>query len=394
MESVTTTEKTEFYYNDGLNSLKFWLMPFICLASFPVVGRFMTYVSRLSLFASIAFFILCGFSAAAGEKEEKNLHGRVLKRTALCFIILFAVFLILNFIYFFIITFQYRDWKNWDYNTWKNVPSSFSYTFLQIRSKLQIDPSVWMGVRKELLNTLKFMVPSKRELFNFVFLCIWPYRVGQTIWFLQALVYGRIILWLMNKWKLMRFYKILMILTILAMILFGEFAGLIRFNFHGYTCIPGNGITRALPYMLLGRFLYEKKEKILALPPLFYAGGFLFGIAAAVGEILILSKTGYLVYSGHIIGYGIMAFCACCFFLKQQTLKKSFSAMHGRNYSRRIYALSQPVGYAILLLTGIFLPSFYDMVSIFAAAITYIICLIIAFFVGMHSFMKYDDHVK
>ena len=70
----------------------------------------------------------------------------------------------------------------------------------------------------------------------------------------------------MNKYGLMKHYKKVLIVTALISLFLGEFAGIIRFNFHGYTYIPGNGITRALPYMLLGRFLYEKREALFSRP--------------------------------------------------------------------------------------------------------------------------------
>ena len=99
-----------------------------------------------------------------------------------------------------------------------------------------------------------------------IVLCTWPFPVGETIWFIQALLYARVILWFMNKYGLMKHYKKILIVTALLTVFFGEFAGIIRFNFHGYTYIPGNAITRALPYMLLGRFLYEKREALFSRP--------------------------------------------------------------------------------------------------------------------------------
>ena len=66
----------------GANILKFFLMPFVCFASFGFPGPFGNYVSRLSLFAPIAFYILCGFLSAAHENDDPEIYKRLMKRAA------------------------------------------------------------------------------------------------------------------------------------------------------------------------------------------------------------------------------------------------------------------------------------------------------------------------
>ena len=320
----------------GLDAMKFWLMPFICFASFGFYAPFGDLVARLSLFASIAFYILCGYTAAL-NRQQKDFHKRVIKRTAIHFAILVGVFLILN-------------------------------------AALYLSQGLLQPVIAETLR--------KRTLFNFVVLCLWPYPIGETLWFLQALLYARIILWLMDKWKLMRFYKAVMVITLLGMILLGELAGVIGFSFHGYTYIPGNGLTRALPYMLVGWFLFEKKDKLVKVPSWLWIVLLVLGIGAAMGEWVLLARTGYLVYTGHFVGYGIMAISACGLVLKKEDKKSNFAVAHGPHYAWRIYYLSQPVGHALLLITFYLLPWYYGVTRALLGLLVYLVCLLIAFIIG------------
>lgn len=336
VESIAPPRASEFYYHDGLNALKFWLMPFVCFASFPFTFPYGEYISGLSLFAPLAFYILCGY-ISAGSEQEKGFYGRTLKQTAIRFFILLGVFLLLNLAYY----------------------------------------AVTGGLSDAALLSLR-----KRTLFDFAVLCVWPYPIGDTLWFLQALLYARLILWLMDKWKLMRYYKAVMVITVAAMLLFGELAGLIRFQIPGHSFLPGNGITRALPYMLIGRFLYEKRERLMKLSSWTCGALFLLGAAASLGERELLKTTGFLVSSDHLIGYGIMAVAAFCFFLRYEDRSMSFAVAHGRNYSRRIYVFSQPVGHGLRLAAGALAPPFAEIVKAGSGLFVYVICLLLAFLTG------------
>lgn len=356
---ATKNKKTR---HKGLDALKFWLMPFVCFASFgfPALSYGNT-IRSLSLFASIAFYILCGFAEAYGEKEwkakpadkkkGKTFYGRLVKRTSITFLVFMGVCLLLSLAY---------------------------YVFFAVVQGAAFGQA--MGLVPQVLSS----VLRKRTLFDFFALNIWPeaFPIGATIWFLQALLYARIILWLMERLKLMRYYKALLLITALVMLLFGEFAGVIRFSIHGYTYIPGNFFTRALPYMLLGRYLYEKKDKLKKIPSWVLGVLFLLGVAATFGELALLNSLGCFVYSGHLIGYGMMALAACGFFLKKEDMKSNFAASHGRTYSRRIYLLSQPVGH-ILLIAVMFIPPLYGMTYALAGGLAYLVCLLIAFITGL-----------
>lgn len=321
----------------GINILKFWLMPFVCFASFGFPGPYGAFVSRLSLFAPIAFYILCGFLLSAKEKDDPDIYKRLMKRSARQFALIFVILVIMN--------------------------------------------GVLLGATG-MFGEAASQIFRKRTLFNIIVLCTWPFPIGETIWFIQSLLYARIILFFMNKYGLMKHYKKVLAATALFAVLFGEFAGIIHFDFHGYTSIPGNAITRAIPYMLLGRLLYEKRDALLTRPSWNYCLAFLVGIFASIGEIMLLSRIGLLVYTGHMIGYGIMAFSACCLFLKMKDVEKNFFVIHGRSYSWRIYVLSQPVGNLLLLWAGFVAPTFYVLMQVFGGIIVYPVCLAICFGIG------------
>lgn len=50
---------------------------------------------------------------------------------------------------------------------------------------------------------------------------------------------------------------------------------------------------------------------------------FIAGAALSLGEIILLGRTGFLVYQGHMIGYGIMALAACGMALSRPDASRS-----------------------------------------------------------------------
>ena len=326
-----------------MNALKFLLMPFVCFAGFGLPGQVGSYISKLSMFAAPTFFIICGFFHARNERIGSGKNDKVVLRTALRFLALFAVLFAANLM---------------------------RYT-LQMGIPLKI-------LLSELLR--------KRRLFEFFVLCSWPFDMGRPIWFIQSLLYVRFGLWLMGKWKLMRLDKPLMALGFLAMLLTSEFAGLVHFEFLGYHYFPANWLTCALPYMMLGRVAYEKREKLRALPTAVYAIGFVLGIAMAFFEFTLLSKYGYLVYIGNAVGFGVAALSVFCLFLKTDALKRTFFAAHGKTYSWRIYALSQPVGLILLLVAGQYSREFLSALRDWGGIIVYVVCLALSFVLGYIMF--------
>ena len=241
--------------------LRLILMLFVCFWAFgcPEPTGIAT---SLSGFAIPTFFVLSGYYVLDNKRDvrmEKTI--RKIKRMALCFAAVFLFYVAINVV----------------------------------------------------LVVLHFMnfAFSKRMLFEFIVMNLWPFEVGNSIWFIQAMLYAYIIIFIADKLKLMKYYKIFMIVLFVIMLLTGEFAGTLRFNIFGYPYVPGNWLTRALPYILLGRLLREKKRSLMKVQFWKYLIAFVMGGVLVIAELLILAWTGCLRYEGHMIGYGIMAVAVC-----------------------------------------------------------------------------------
>ena len=317
MASLNDFNIVEYYDNGqrggGANSLKFWLMPFVCfvLYGFPFPQTIVSsYITVLSRFAAPAFFILCGFFVLPTDREVRlQKLSRAVRKSAGFFFSLFIVYLTVNIIY---LQFKHVYW----------VPEVFRL----------------------------------RILFNFFVLNMWPFSAtGASIWFIQSLFYAYALLWVADRFNLLRFYKVFMAILFVIMLLCGEFAGMIRLeSFTGYPFIPGGAITRALPYLLLGMFIREKAAVFLKPRKIVYLMLIIAGFALAYGEVMFLGATGYYVYSGHLIGLGLVAAALCCWALSLPRSIDSFSAMHGRSYSKRIYAIAPLAAFTLMVVAGMF----------------------------------------
>ena len=297
--------------------LRLILMLFVCFWAFGCPEP-TGVVTILSGFAIPAFFVLSGYYVLDNKREvrmEKTL--RKIKRTALCFAVVFVFYAIINVVLLFL-----------DLTT---------FTF------------------------------SKRILFNFIVMNLWPFQVGNNIWFIQSMLYAYLIIFIADKLKLMKFYKILLIVLFVIMIFTGELAGTLRFNIFGYPYIPGNWLTRALPYILIGRFLREKKRTVMKVQFWKYLIAFVAGSGLAILELFILSWTGIIGYEGHMIGYGIMAVAACGLAISIP-VNRSNRIMHFDSaISGMIYVFMNPVYYVLAILLLESHPYFVTLLGGFAA---------------------------
>jgi len=310
--------------------LRLILMLFICFWAFGCPDP-TGIVNSLSGFAIPAFFILSGYYVLDTKREvrlEKIL--RKIKRSALCFAFVFLFYVAIN------------------------VPVM-------------------------LLNhmTLTF---SKRMLFEFVVMNLWPLPIGDNIWFVQALLYAYIFIFVLDKLKLLKFYRILLVLLFIFMLLTGEFSGVIHFsNPLGYPYIPGNWLTRALPYILLGKLLRDMKKKLMETKFWKYLIAFVVGGALVVLEIMILTWTGNLRYTAHMIGFGIMAVAVCGLAISIPLGTANRVIHFDSAISGLIYILMNPIYYAIAIFLGASNPDFVSMLGgivafIASALIALIIC--------------------
>ena len=93
------------------------------------------------------------------------------------------------------------------------------------------------------LGSISSLLHSRRSWFNIVVLCTWPFPIGETIWFIQSLLYARIILFIMDRIGLMRHYKIVLIVTaLLGTIIFREMPS----PAHSPTCCSEDCFTRSV----------------------------------------------------------------------------------------------------------------------------------------------------
>ena len=309
--------------------LRLILMLFICFWAFgcPEPTGF---VRSLSGFAIPAFYILSGFYVLDTKREERMAKTlRKIKRTALCFGVVFLFYVLLNVGLMF-------------------LTHTITITF------------------------------SKRMLFNFVVLNLWPLPIGDNIWFIQAMLYAYIIIFILDKLKLMKFYRILLIILFVFMLLTGEFSGVIRFsNPLGYPYIPGNWLTRALPYILLGKLLRDKKKKLEETKFWKYLIAFVVGGVLVVLELFILVWTKTLRYEAHMIGFAIMAVAACGLAISIPLGTANRVIHFDSAISGLIYILMNPIYYALVIFLGRSHPDFVGMLGGIVAFLASVILAVI-----------------
>ena len=288
------------------------LMLFVCFWAFGC-SEPTGIVNSLSGFAIPAFFVLSGYYVLDNNRNERLGNTlRKIKRTALCFAFVFLFYVALNVAMIFL--FQMK----------------FEFT--------------------------------KRILFEFIVLNVWPQTllpIGDNIWFIQAMLYAYIIIYILDRLKLLRFYKIYLIILIVIMLLTGEFASFLRFkNLFGYPCIPGNWLTRALPYILIGRVLREKKKALMRVQFWKYLIAFVVGGGLVLFEIMALKWFGALQYIGHMIGYGIMAVAVCGLAISIPINRPNRIIHFDSAISGLIYVFMNPVYFGLGLLLSVNYPSF------------------------------------
>ena len=128
--------------------------------------------------------------------------------------------------------------------------------------------------------------------------------IFSSIWLVQASLYAMLILWGLSKLKLSDKKVVDWIICILCFafsVAFGELAGLMPFKLLGHNYIVGNFLNRALPYMLLGKILQRNRNRLRNIP--IYVDFLLMAVFGAgfYGEIWLLEKFDLLVYDAHTV---------------------------------------------------------------------------------------------
>lgn len=332
----TGSQLEDYYMNGGRHCgaayLRFILMAFVCFYNFGFPEP-TGIVSTLSGFATPCFYILSGYFVLPDDDYESlEKTGRKIKRSLICFASVFLLYVLINVLISAI----------------HHIPLSVSL----------------------------------RSVFNFAVLNLWPFSAGSNIWFIQAMLYAYILFYIALKLDLMQFYKVLMILSFIIMLMTGEFAGIIHFRIGSYGFIPGNWLTRAIPYILLGKLLREKEDYLLRMAAWKYISLWIIGALMVLAEIYLLGLKGVLVYEGHMIGYGVMAFAACGLAISNP-LGRDNPVTSALTYSDPrlsgvIYMLMDPIFYILVLIAG---SKYLDIVTRFGGLAALAVSTLIAFLI-------------
>ena len=95
-----------------------------------------------------------------------------------------------------------------------------------------------------------------------VFLGDFEFIHGDPLWFMPALLYSYLILWLFHKFRISRFAYILLPLLLLLRVGMETYTNSFGEDWH----LSGNFLVGALPVMLLGHYIASKKEKFTQIP--------------------------------------------------------------------------------------------------------------------------------
>lgn len=235
------------------------------------------------------------------------------------------------------------------------------------------------------VDVLKAML-NKRTIFEFVVLNVWPISLGSSIWMVQAVLYALIVLWVLDRklGLLKKFTGILCFLLFAAAVLFGECAAVWNFDFHGYTYIPGNFITKALPYMLLGKLLHKYRPKLQRLNNAALLAIALAGVGMCFGEVFILTALNKLDYIGGFIGHIPMTAAMMELFLR---INKFFQMRRVIRFDKVLYYGYNPLGEILLMFISMnfgIIGDLYPFVGVIMAVI----------FAAIYAVLRYRPDVK
>ncbi len=256
------------YYIPAVKKMRFFLMICAILYSFGLYPGLGDLNGVIFGFSIPALYIISGYIVLHESPNKEERIKRTIKRTAICFFILFAVYLGISFL---------------------------------------LEPE----------NTLA-TIKTKKFWTDFLLLNMFSLHSGSVLYYVHSLLYAYIIVFVLNKLKLLKFDILFAILCLAVTFLTGEMSNVIGFNFLGHTFLGGNFLTRALPYILIGSFINRKSDFFLMNLTLKNHINMLFiGIVITVAEYISLSITGNKVYVNHMLGMGLVAvvICLICFYV-------------------------------------------------------------------------------
>lgn len=332
--------KQDAYYVPEIKKLRLLLTLSAILYTFnlhPILGDFNGIIFGFSF---PALYIISGYLVLREDDDIEKRILRAVKRTAICFFVMLAVFLLLS---------------------------------------LLVDK-----------NTTLELIVRKRFWADVILLNIWTLPVGSTIWYVQALLYAYIIIYVIYKLKLLRFDIYIAAFCLIITLLTGEFASVIGFRFLRHPYLAGNFLTRALPYILIGCFIHRKKRLFLKLKKKHYFLIISGGAVLAFVEYMILFVTGKNIYSGHMLGMGVVAvgICLNAFFTTKMKLRSELLGGLSRHELAIPYFVCSPIyTFIIMILKASPFTDLANATSHFIGVLTpllsFLVLFIYAFFAGI-----------
>ncbi len=341
IESGDLYEQHEYF--QSLDILRLLLMILASASIFGVgsggvLGKICESVAGI---APLAFYIISGFLVLSDDSERTNARiGRTIGRTA-------VMLLIMALFYF-------------------GVNALFCYLDGQ-----------------QIFGTLP--AASKRFWFQTLVINIWPYAIGQSIWYVQALLYGYIVIYILRKLHLAKIEWLLFILLEAFAFASGEFAGVLNFAplaIIDMPYIPECFFTCAIPYLLLGGIIRRSLDKLSRISTAIYVIGAISGVALSYGEEVFLSGNGY-AHSHHFIGTAIASFCLCAFVVFAfygEAPRLLPLSVRSRVYIPVMYLLLEAVGIASVRFFSLHDPYTYGILEKWIFALVYVISFVIAVF--------------
>ncbi len=292
-------------YYDSVDILKVVLMACMILSGYVISGEVGSYISYIVCFAGGAFFTLYGYFILYDIENDDSRLRLSIRR-------LFLAFVICALVYFTLVALE-------------------------------------LGFEKKEIQDLF----TKRFIFNFLVMNYWVPSIGFNIFYIHAALYAAVICYFANKLKLMRYSLPVMVILFLIATVFGEGAKLIHFNVLDYSFIPGTFLTRALPYMLLGRVLHTDKSKLLfsRLKGWVWVAVFTVGVMLCFLEIVGLTFYDKAVYLNHLVGFIPMTVAVCVLALRSK--RTYWFARYCKDIYRAMFYIYTIIGetvYAIIVM--------------------------------------------
>lgn len=298
------TEESVKYYFPVIERLRLILMLPLCIYLLGFPTQYGYTIQTYFGFVPIAFYILSGYLVLIESPDRKNRIVRTIKRTAIAFAVLAVV-------YFLLSAFFYNQ-GNVDYSS---------------------------------------LFRSKRFWFNTFILNIWQFPIGSSLGYIMALLYAYIIIYFLEKFNLLRFDWLIALICLLFTVCGGELCGIFKFDLYGYNYLPAFFFTRALPYILIGGFIFRNMEFFGEMPRITYIIGVPAGFLLMFLETLFLGTFGIPGYYGHLLGMPVTAMSICILAFQEQGFYKDaeFRLDFSRWETNTICYICEPFGAFIAL---------------------------------------------